>query len=147
MPKICRQINKSRIDTIIRVLAGFMLITAMISCEESEDSVKDVMNKVITNLYKNTSANDLQKLDVDHAMALFSKEDLKVLSTRHWMFDVNVPVVVSVMRSSEQKIVPFWLDKAGFKKTAMTVKNEQVTYEIWQKSFAAGKVGLGINGL
>ena len=36
--------------------------------------------------------------------------------------------------------------KSGFKKTAMTLKNKQTTYNVWQKSFSAGKVGLGVNG-
>jgi len=52
-----------------------------------------------------------------------------------------------VMRSEKQKVVPFWLESSGFKKTGMRMKNEMTTYEVWQKSFPAGKVGLGINGL
>ena len=145
--KIRPHFFKSGIDTIIPFMLVALIVTSCVSHPDSGNTVKDVMNKVITNLYKNTSPKDLSKLDVDHAMALFSPQDLKVLATHHWMFDVNVPVVVSVMRSKEQKIVPFWLKGAGFKKSELTVKNEQVTYEIWQKSFPAGRVGLGINGL
>ena len=85
-------------------------------------------------------------MDYDKVFSLFSEDEKEVLATRHWMFDVNVPVVVSVMRSTEQKIVPFWLPEKGFVKTDMTMKNEQTTYEVWQKSFNAGTVGLGING-
>jgi predicted phosphodiesterase len=62
------------------------------------------------------------------------------------MFDVNVPVIVSIMRSEEQKIIPFWLIPSGFVKTDKTMSNEQITYEVWQKKFEAGHVGLGING-
>lgn len=105
------------------------------------------MDKVVTGLYQTTSHADLQKLGYEQAMALFSPEDLKSLSTQHWMFDVNVPVVVSVMRSNKQKIVPFWLESSGFEKTGMIMKNEQTDYEVWQKSFQAGRVGLGIHGL
>jgi hypothetical protein len=50
------------------------------------------------------------------------------------------------MRSKKQKIIPFWLKSNDFKKTDLTMKNGQTTYEVWQKSFEAGKVGLGING-
>jgi acid phosphatase type 7 len=50
------------------------------------------------------------------------------------------------MRSTEQKDVPFWLVPAGFVKTGETMKNEEVTYEVWQKKFNAGHVGLGVNG-
>ena len=147
MLKIWRQVNKLRMDTVILLVAVLLTLTACVSQTDSGESIKDVMNKVITKLYKNSSQTELSKLDYDHAISLFSYEDLKVLATRHWMFDVNVQVVVSVMRSQEQKIVPFWLEKSGFKKTELTVKNEQVTYEIWQKIFPAGRIGLGINGL
>ncbi|MEI6140428.1 MAG: metallophosphoesterase family protein [Mariniphaga sp.] len=147
MLKIWRQVNKTGMDTVIRLVAVLVILTACVSQTDSGESVKDIMNKVITKLYKNSSPTELSKLDYDQAIALFSVEDLKVLATRHWMFDVNVPVVVSVMRSQEQKIVPFWLEKSGFKKTKLTVKNEQTTYEIWQKIFPAGHIGLGINGL
>lgn len=91
-------------------------------------------------------AKGLSGLDNNKVMTLFSDNEKQVLSTCHWMFNVNVPVVVSVMRSRKQEIVPFWLSKSGFVKTNMTMKNEQTTYEVWQKSYDAGKVGLGING-
>ena len=147
MMKILRQVNKFGMDTVIRLVAVSLILTACVSQTDSGASVKEVMNKVITKLYINSSQAELSKLDYDHSISLFSVEDLKVLATRHWMFDVNVPVIVSVMRSQEQKIIPFWLEKSGFKKTALTVKNEQATYEIWQKTYSAGRIGLGINGL
>ena len=109
-------------------------------------SVKDVMDKTISGLYQKMSAKELTGLDNNQIMALFSDQEKQVLSTRHWMFAVNVPVVVSVMRSAKQETVPFWLTNSGFVKTALTLKNEQTTYEVWQKSFDAGAVGLGVNG-
>ena len=104
------------------------------------------MDKTITNLYKTMDANELGKLNNDKVMAIFSDDEKEVLSTKHWMFTVNVPVIVSVMRSTEQKIIPFWLEKAGFVKTDKTMKNENTTYEVWQKKFPAGPIGLGVNG-
>jgi hypothetical protein len=116
------------------------------SCIKKETSVQEVMNRVISQLYKTAGKDELEKLDNDKVMALFSAEDKEVLSTKHWMFDANVPVIVSVMRSKDQKTIPFWLETKGFKNTGMTMKNEHCTYEIWQKSFPAGRVGLGIHG-
>ncbi len=72
--------------------------------------------------------------------------DRGVLATQYWHFEANVPVVVSVMRDVKQTEVPFWLSAAGFRKTDLIVANEEYEYEVWQKSFAAGRVGLGING-
>jgi hypothetical protein len=59
---------------------------------------------------------------------------------------VNVPAVVSLMRHQDQKSPPFWLEKSGFLKSKMLVKNEEYTYEVWQKEVEKGKVQLGING-
>lgn len=113
----------------------------------NDESVKSVMDRVITQLYKTKSEQELSAIDYSQAISLFAKEDLQVLSSKHWMFDANVPVVVSVMRSVKQDTVPFWLSESGFVKTDLTMKNEMTTYEVWQKSFDAGRIGLGINGL
>lgn len=123
-------------------------LTINFSCSKKEaKTVSKVFDKTITRLYATKSQEELKNLTYQQAISLFSKEDLEVLATRHWMFDVNVPVVVSVIRSVKQKTVPFWLETSGFKKTGMTMNNEMTTYEVWQKSFPAGTVGLGINGL
>ncbi len=133
---------------IIRwVFLVFLLpATGLFSCEQHEKSVKEVMDKAIDHLYKTMDPKALSSLGQGQVMALFSDEEKQVLATRHWYFDVNVPVTVSVMCSKEQKVTPFWLIPAGFAKTDMTMKNEQTTYDVWQKTFGAGTVGLGING-
>src|SRR4029078_1694443 len=100
------------------------------------------MDEMVTQLYKTMSEKQLDSLTNDQVMALFNNEEKKVLATRHWMFDVNVPVVVSAMRSTAQHTQRYWLAAAGFVKTNKTMKNEEVTYEVWQKNFAKGHVGL-----
>jgi predicted phosphodiesterase len=132
------RINKSAVLIIISCL--------IISCNHEVRTVKDVIDSKISYLYTTMDSAQLMSLDYDKVFSLFSEDEREVLATRHWMFDVNVPVVVSVIRSNEQKIVPFWLNEKGFVKTGLTMKNEQTTYEVWQKSFNAGTVGLGING-
>lgn len=132
---------------ILLIVLIFSFVPGIISNAKNDGSVKSVMDRVVTELYKTKSNSELHQLDYQQVMSLFSKKDMQILATRHWMFEVNVPVIVSVMRSSEQKIVPFWLPGRGFKKTKMTMKNKQTTYEVWQKSFKAGSVGLGINGV
>ena len=123
------------------------ITVSQFSCSSPDNrSVKQVMDEKITELYKTKTEKDLQSLTYDQAISLFSANDMEILASRHWMFDVNVPVVVSFFRSKKQNIIPFWLEKSGFLKTELTVKNEMSEYEIWQKSFNAGRVGLGING-
>jgi hypothetical protein len=113
-----------------------IIATTFNSCADriiGEQTVKDVMDQTVTKLYKTMSEKQLDSLTNDQVMALFNDQEKNALATKHWMFDVNVPVVVSVMRSTEQKTVPFWLAPAGFVKTNKTMKNEEVTYEVWQK--------------
>ena len=111
-----------------------------------EKSVKDVMDKVITEIYATMDAEAIKAIDQKQSLAFFDGAELEALATRHWVFDVNVPVVVSLMRSTKQEILPFWLEPSGFVKTNLTMRNEQNTYEVWQKRFDKGTVGLGING-
>ncbi|MGN6339886.1 MAG: fibronectin type III domain-containing protein [Ginsengibacter sp.] len=131
------------------IMVFLFLITGMNSCTVKtavNGSVKDVMDRTVTRLYHTRSEQQLDSLTNDEALALFNENDKEILATRYWMFDVNAPVIVSVMRSTKQKIIPFWLSSVGFVKTDKTMDNEQVTYEVWQKKFEAGHVGLGING-
>ena len=135
-------------SNLLAILTLF-IATAFNSCADKSDqeqTVKEVMDQTVTKLYKTMSEKQLDSLTDNQVMALFTDKEKKVLATKHWMFDVNVPVVVSVMRSTEQKTVPFWLAPAGFVKTNKIMKNEQATYEIWQKKFNTGHVGLGVNG-
>ena len=132
------RINKSSVLIIISCL--------VISCNHEVKTVKDVMDRKISFLYRTMDSRQLMSLDYDRVFSMFSDDEKEILATKHWMFDANVPVIVSVMRSTEQKRIPFWLQDKGFLKTDMVMKNEQVTYEVWQKPFDAGSIGLGVNG-
>ena len=128
--------------SVVLIILSYLLI----SCDHDSKTVKDVIDSKISYLYKTMDSKELISLDYDKVLSLFSDDEKEVLATKHWTFDVNVPVVVSVMRSTEQKIVPFWLSEKGFVRTDLIMKNEQTVYEVWQKSLRAGTVGLGING-
>jgi acid phosphatase type 7 len=138
--------TKVRILTIFCFAAVYLLLVSLVSCTKDKRTVRDVIDSKISFLYRTKNEKELMALDYDKVFSLFSDDEKDILAKKHWMFDVNVPVVVSVMRSTEQKIVPYWLEGQGFVRTGMTMKNEQTTYEVWQKSFGAGTVGLGING-
>ena len=138
-------VKRNLLSKILVVLLG--VITILSSCTSTDTrTVRDVMDETIAGLYKTKTEDELLTLKNEQVISLFSEEDLEILASRHWMFDVNVPVVVSVYRSVKQEFVPFWLEPKGFTKTGMTVKNEMTEYEVWQKSFGKGSVGLGING-
>lgn len=140
-------VKKQNLPSKYIVFVLFGIGAFLSSCSSTDNrAVRDVMNEKVTELYQSKSESELQSLTYDQAKSLFSVKDMEILASRHWMFDVNVPVVVSVFRSKKQKIIPFWLEKSGFLKTELTVKNEMSEYEIWQKTFNTGRVGLGING-
>ena len=102
------------------------------------------MNRVITELYETKGQQDPMKLDMNQVMELFSpKRELRVLSTCHWAFDVNVPVTVSMMVSKEQKTLPFWIPGSGFRKTTMTVKNRQNNLRYLAKAIFKGQSRFG----
>ena len=140
------QNNRLYKTLVFIILTGF--VTTHFSCKPTPDnrSVKQVMDGKVTELYATKSEAELTALTYEQAKALFSSEELNILATRHWMFDVNVPVTVSVFRSKKQEIVPWWLAENGFTKTTHSVKNEMTEYEVWQNAFPAGHVGLGISG-
>lgn len=108
--------------------------------------VQDARNAVAARLIAKYTPEQLMKLDPKVIDQEITPEERNIFATQHWSFNVNVPVVVSIIRDTDQAVVPFWLPGAGFKKTSMTVRNEKSTYEVWQKNFDAGRIGLGING-
>jgi hypothetical protein len=127
-------------------LIGVLVVVLFISCAPRKViSVKEVMDNTIAKLYKTMDYKQLSKLTNEQVMTIFSPDEKEALATQHWSFDVNVPVVVSVMVSEKQNVLPFWLTEKGFRKTNLTMKNEQTVYDVWQKSFKAGRVGLGVN--
>ena len=123
-----------------------LLALLLVFCSENQKSVKNVIDETVTEMYKTMSREELNSLTNEKVTQLFSEKDLEILATKYWMFDVNVPSVVSVIRDKAQKITPYWLEEYGFNKTELIVKNEYCTYEVWQKELSAGRVELGISG-
>ncbi len=114
--------------------------------DEQEFTVKDVMDDVITRLYKEVPPEKYKSIDDAFILDFLTPEEKAVLATKYQYFKVNVPVTVSLMRDVHQPVVPFWLEAAGFKKTGETVKSEVYEYEVWKKDFEPGLIELGING-
>lgn len=128
------------------VLLVLCLLGISCSAPTQEPSVKDVMDRVVTRFYEEFDSSQLDTISHNFVVQYLSPEEKSVLSSKYWVFDVNVPVTVSLMRDTAQPTVPFWLEETGFKKTGLRVKNSLSVYEVWQKDFAAGRVNLGING-
>ncbi len=123
----------------------FMFLSVAVPAEPAPD-VATVMDRVVERMYQSLSPDELAALDNESIWTFITPDERRVLATKYWSFDVDVPVVVSVMRHNGQAATPFWLTEAGFQKTTLTVRNDHYTYEVWQKRFDAGRVELGING-
>ena len=81
------------------------------------------------------------------AAQFLTDEERHVLATEFLSFSVNVLATVSIMRYTRQRTIPYWLEAAGFSRTADTVvTGNRKEYEVWQKSVQPGRVSLGVNG-
>ncbi|WP_169518496.1 purple acid phosphatase family protein [Spirosoma panaciterrae] len=109
-------------------------------------SVKEVVDKAVTRLYETHKPEQLDTISQAYILQFLTESEKEVLATKYLTFDVDVPAVVSLMRDQNQKVIPFWLNGSGFQKTTLVVKNEEYTYEVWQKAVQPGTVQLGING-
>lgn len=139
---------KRKTERIANCLLWSMILVVGCTREhrQGELTVKSVMDSLVTRIYAQWDTRLIDVLDEDLVLKFLSTEERMALAENYWRFQVDVPVIVSLMRDSAQASVPFWLVERGFEKTTYTVRNELYTYEVWQKSFPAGEVGLGING-
>ncbi|GAB3257661.1 hypothetical protein GCM10027347_20320 [Larkinella harenae] len=135
-------------NPLIPLSLGLLFSSAACQKDASTNgqTVKDVMDGAVTRLYETLQPAQLDTISQAYVLQFLTEPEKKVLATQYLTFDVDVPVTVSLMRHQDQKVLPFWLENSGFKKTDLIVKNEEYTYEVWQKPFEAGKVELGING-
>src|SRR5688572_16505364 len=132
---------------------SLLVVVALLvsSCKETAPLNKDltvanVMDEVITRLYKQVPPEKYDSIDDAFVLDFLTAEEKEVLTKRYQYFTVNTPVIVSLMRDTQQKVIPFWLEETGFIKTDRFVRNENYEYEVWEKKYPAGKVELGING-
>lgn len=108
--------------------------------------IEQARDRLLESIIEQTPADELNKLNERQIHAMIGKDDWEIFANDHWRFTVDKPAIVSVMRHKGQEIAPFWLKEKGFRKTDLTVSNENYEYEVWQKVYPAGEITLGING-
>ncbi|MGA0555232.1 fibronectin type III domain-containing protein [Larkinella sp. VNQ87] len=139
--------KRSLIAALLTTLGAQLVVSACrTEAPSTATTVKDVMDGAVTRLYETLKPEQLDTLGQSYILRFLTESEKEVLATQYLTFEVDQPVTVSLMRHQDQKILPFWLEPSGFRKTGMVVKNEEYIYEVWQKNFDAGKVSLGING-
>ena len=133
------------------VIRYFVLLYILTACNAGNQPkffipVTEATDRVIERIIRQTPTERLDSLDDAFVMNFITKEEKRIFADNHWVFTVDRPAMVSVMRHKQQAIAPFWLVEKGFVNTGKTVKNQEYEYEVWQKQYPAGIIHLGING-
>ena len=91
--------------------------------------------------------DEIMSLDAEQALGFLTPEERKILGTEYLSFDVNVPVVVSILSDKELPQEPYWLKDRKFQSTGKEIEISDRKYAVWQKNFDVGRIGLGVNSL
>jgi len=109
--------------------------------------VEETVGGILQRMHAELPLEKLPHLTPAEAAAFMDEEEKHILETDHLTFRVNVPVRVSVIKDARLGGEPFWLEERGFAKAAYAVHTDAGEYEVWQRDFRAGFVGLGVNSL
>jgi hypothetical protein len=78
-------------------------------------------------------------------LATLTSRERDALGRGYFRFRVSGPVEVDVATPSSS--VPFWLRDQGFSSRGLELKSAETCWTVFRKSFPAGWIGLGVNGL
>jgi acid phosphatase type 7 len=133
------------------VVLGLLLLAstnlALHAQQGGNPAVRDTVAGIIARLKREIPTNELPKLTPAQAEKFLAPQEREVLGTKHITFRVNVPVRVTVLHNSLLGAQPFWLRERGFQPTDIKLRQGRVVFAAWQKDFAAGPIGLGVNSL
>ncbi len=110
-------------------------------------SVHDTVAAITLRMKSAFTEAELKALTSFQVEQFLNEEEKKILSHEHIHFKVNVPVVVSIIRDRSLKSEPFWIREDSWKLTGLVIKVKDTEVDVWQKSFPAGDIGLGVNSL
>jgi len=131
-----------------RSLTLALLALAALSTAHAQ-SIEAVIDGVRERVKEELTFRQIDNLEPGDVEALLTEEEKRILGGAYLTFEVNVPVVVSVFRDMrlEEDGEPFWLRERGFRRTEFRAEAYQEDFDVWQKAFPAGEVGLGVHAL
>src|SRR6185369_11864775 len=112
----------------------------------SHPSVHDTVAGIIERMRRELSYADMRALTLARVERFLAPQERQILGAEHISFSVNVPIRVSVIRNIKSEL-PYWLQERNFRPTYFRMHVAGDEYDVWQKEFAAGWVGLGVNSL
>lgn len=123
-----------------------LLLDELPDASPPPSKIEQTRNNILERIIAKTPPDKLNQLTHQQLLGMMDEDEKRIFADEHWRFAVDRPALVSVMRHKKQEIEPFWLREKGFRKTDMSVANENYEYEVWQKVFPAGEINLGVNG-
>ena len=114
---------------------------------EDRPSIHDQIADILARMRNELDLATLSALDVPTVEAFLSEKDREILGSQYLTFHVNTPVRVTVFRHTVLGDEPFWLAARDFTSTGEEVEVGGNTFDLWERDFDAGDVGLGMNAL
>lgn len=139
--------NQRHIGLVLGFVLGLAVALPVSAHDGSHASVHDTVAAIIQRMQRELSSDQLIELTVPKVEAFLTAQERAVLGTAHIRFRVNVPVVVMIMRDTSLGDEPFWLRERGFNATGTKAQIFNREFDVWEKAFAAGEIGLGVHNL
>lgn len=124
-----------------------LALNVAIAHEGHHGSVHDTVAGVIERMKRTLPEDELLNLAVPRVEAFLTPHEREVLAREHIRFTASVPVVVTIVRDSSLGHEPFWLQDLGFNPAGTNVSLRDRKFDLWEKVFPAGHVGLGVPSL
>lgn len=110
-------------------------------------SVHDTIATIVERLRDTLPHDKLVNLTAGELLDELTDEEKDILATEYLSFDVNVPVVVTVLHDVRLPDAPFWLVDGSYTKVDGEVVIAGRKFDLWQRAFDAGTVGLGVSSI
>jgi hypothetical protein len=105
------------------------------------------LDEVGKRLSRSLAVSELSELGArgERLLAVLTVEERWALGHGLIRFRVDRPVIVEIAAPAGSAL--FWLRDQGFAETDLTLVNQDSRFVVYRKTFSAGWVGLGVNGL
>ena len=129
------------------VVALLLSTGTALAHEGSHASVHDTVASVLERMKRVLKVDEVVEITPEQAAQFLSKDERQILATEHLRFTVNEPVIVTIVRDTSLGDEPFWLRESEFRKTGAEFTTNDRKFDLWEKRFASGEIGLGVPSL
>ncbi len=140
-------IGQRRCGWSVVILVGLVPACSPRAADEDLPPARETIAAVGKRLGRSVPPGDLTEIAArgDRVLQLLGRGERSALGRNAIRFRVDRPVEVVVAASTVS--TPFWLADRGFVADGSRLRNEDGEFAVHRKSFPAGTIGLGVNGL